>query len=45
VLGPWATAPPEEGRCIPATDFLSGGMVLPPQYKRAINAIAIAIVI
>jgi hypothetical protein len=45
VLGPWDTVPPELGRCISATGFLSGGNVLPPQYKRAIKPIATAIAI
>ena len=45
VPGPWATLPPELGRCMSATCFFSGGSVLPPQYKRAINATATAIVI
>lgn len=45
VLGPWETVPPELGLCDSATGFLCGGIVLPPQYKRAINAIAAAMVI
>ena len=42
VLGPWVIAP-AGGVFVPC--FLAGGTVLPPQYKRAINAIAIASVI
>jgi len=45
VLGPWDTCPPELGLCISATGFFIGGIVLPPQYKSAINIIAIPIVI
>ena len=43
VLGPWVIAPAVG--CIFAPGFLAGGTVLPPQYKRAINVIAIASVI
>ena len=42
VLGPWVIAP-AVGLLAPC--FFAGGTVLPPQYKRAINAIAIASVI
>ena len=45
VLGPWATCPPDDGRCMSATGALAGGTVLPPQYKRAINVTAAASVI
>ena len=43
VLGPWDIPP--GACCIAASGFLGAGTVLPPQYKRAINAIAITIVI
>ena len=42
VLGPWVIAP-AEGAFTPGV--LAGGTVLPPQYKKAINTIATAIVI
>ena len=38
VLGPWAMAP--AACCLLAPGFFAGGMVLPPQYKRAINVTA-----
>jgi hypothetical protein len=41
VLGPWVISP-AAGAFTPCV--LAGGTVLPPQYKRAINAIATAIV-
>jgi hypothetical protein len=40
VLGPWALSP--VAGCLVATVVLAGGIVLPPQYKRAINIIATA---
>ncbi len=40
VLEPWAI-PPAIG-CVFAPGLVAGGTVLPPQYKRAINAIAVA---
>ena len=42
VLGPWDIAPAVDAF---APCFFAGGTVLPPQYKRAINVIATAIVI
>ena len=43
VLGPWVIAPAAGAVLAPC--FFAGGTVLPPQYKRAINPIAIASVI
>jgi hypothetical protein len=41
VTGPGVIAPPVMGPC---ADVFLGGVVLTPQYKRAINIIATAIV-
>lgn len=47
VLGPWEPLPPPLPACCMGVvaGFWAGGTVLPPQYKRAINIVATAIVI